>query len=96
MLELSPRAAAALESLREIEGIPEDHGTRLTGQPQPTGDLAVHLEFVESVPEDDQVVEHAGIQVHVDPQIAEPLSDVVMDVQQSEQGEAFVFVPQDA
>jgi Fe-S cluster assembly iron-binding protein IscA len=96
MLELSPRAAAALENLRETEGIPADHGIRLTGQPQPTGDLAVHLEFVESVPENDQLVEQSGTQVHIDPQIAEPLSDVVMDVQPSEQGAAFVFRPQDS
>lgn len=96
MLEVSENAAAALENIRQNRGIPEDHGTRLTGVQQPSGDLAVHLEFVESVPADDLVAEQAGTAVHIDPEISAPLEDVVMDVQQGEEGLAFVFRPQDA
>lgn len=96
MLQLSENAAAALQNLRQDQEIPEEHGTRLTGVQQPTGDLAVHLEFVETVPETDLVAEQAGTEVHIDPDISEPLSNVVMDVQQSEQGLAFVFRPQES
>ena len=94
MLKLSENAAAALESIRQNEGIPEAHGARLTGDQKPSGDLEVRLEFVEEVPEDDHVAEQAGTEVHVDPAIAEPLAAAVMDVQQSGEGLAFVFRPQ--
>lgn len=94
MLKVSENAAAALESIRQSEGIPQAHGTRLTADQQPTGDIAIRLEFVENVPEEDQVAEQAGTEVYVDPQIAEPLADTVMDVQDSGEGLAFVFRPQ--
>ncbi len=94
MLKLSENAAAALENIRRIEGIPESHGIRLTGGQQPTGDVEVRLEFVEAPPEDDQVTEQAGIEVYVDPEVADPLSDAVMDVQDTAEGLSFVFRPQ--
>lgn len=94
MLQLSDNAAAALESIRQNQEIPEDHGTRLTGEREPTGDLALRLEFVENAPGDHEVTEQAGTEVYVDPAIAEPLAEVVLDVQDSDEGLAFVFRPQ--
>lgn len=94
MLQLSESAAAALESIRQNEGIPEDHGTRLTADQQPTGEIAIRLEFVENVPEEDQVAEQAGTEVYVAPEIVEPLADTLMDVQDSDEGLVFVFRPQ--
>lgn len=91
MLQLSENAAAALESLRQSEGIPEDHEARLSADPQPTGELGIRLEFVESVAEEDEVAEQAGTEVYVAPEIAEPLADRVMDLQETEEGLAFVF-----
>ena len=91
MLKLSEKAAAALENIRQSQGIPEAHSTRLTADHQSTGDLALRLEFVEQIPEDDQVAERAGTEVYIDPEIAEPLGDTVMDVQDGDQGLAFVF-----
>jgi Fe-S cluster assembly iron-binding protein IscA len=90
-MELSENAAAALEQIRLAEEVPEEHGTRLTADEQASGDLAVRLEFVEHVPEDDQVAEKAGTEIYVDPKIAEPLAGAVMDVQPSEEGLTFVF-----
>ncbi len=66
-MELTENAAAALEHIRQSEEIPEEHGTRLTADEQPSGDLAVRLEFVEQVPEGDQVAEQAGTEIYVDP-----------------------------
>ena len=91
MLQLTESAAAALESIRRIEEIPDSHGTRLTGGPQPDGDLAVRLEFVEGPAEGDQVTAQGGTEVYVDPEVAEPLSEAVMDVRDDESGLAFVF-----
>jgi Fe-S cluster assembly iron-binding protein IscA len=94
IMELSENAAAALEQIRQAEEVPEDHGTRLTADEQTSGDLAVRLEFVEEIPEDDQVAEKAGTEIYVDSKIAEPLAETVMDVQNSETGLTFVFRPQ--
>ena len=90
-MELTENAAAALEHIRQSEEIPEGHGTRLTADEQPSGDLAVRLEFVEQVPEGDEVAEQAGTEIYLDPKIAEPLAETVMDVQGSDEGLAFVF-----
>jgi Fe-S cluster assembly iron-binding protein IscA len=94
VLQVTENAAAALESIRQMEGIPESHGTRLTGGPQPDGDIAVRLEFVESPVETDQVTKQGETEVYVDPEVAQPLAEAVMDVQDSEEGLAFVFRPQ--
>lgn len=96
MLRVSENAAAALESIRRIEGIPESHGTRLTGGQQPSGDVVVRLEFVETPEEADQVTEQAGTEVYVYPEVAGPLAEAVMDVQDSDDGLSFVFRPQGA
>lgn len=94
MLKLSDNAAAALEELRQAEGIPESHDARLTGGPQPDGEIAVRLEFVESRDDADQVTAQAGTEVLVDPLLAEPLSDVMLDVDDTGEERSFVFVPQ--
>lgn len=94
MLELTENAAAALESIREAEGIPESQSTRLTGGPQPSGDIAVRLEFVPDPQPADKVTTKGDTSVYLDPEVAEPLSEAVMDVQDSEEGLAFVFRPQ--
>lgn len=90
-MELSEKAAATLEQIRQIEEIPAEHDSRLTAEEQPGGDLAVRLEFVEQVPEGDQVAEKAGTEIYVDSKIAEPLAETVMDVEDSEKGITFVF-----
>lgn len=91
MLQLSENAAAALENIRESQGIAEDQGTRLTADEGQAGGLALRLEFVDEVPETDQVVEQAGTAVHLDPRVVEPLENTVMDVRDTEEGLAFVF-----
>lgn len=95
MLKLSENAAAALESVRRAEEIPEDHDTRLSTEPQPTGDIGVKLEFVETAGDEDAVAEEAGTKIYVAPEIVEPLADSVMDVQDTGEGLSFVFRPQE-
>ena len=94
MLKLSENAAAALENLKQAEGIPESHDPRLTGGEQPDGDIMVRLEFVDSRDDADEVAAQAGTEVLIDPQLAEPLADVVLDVEDSGEGLSFVFLPQ--
>lgn len=90
-MQLSENAAMALRAIRENEGIPEEHDTRLAADQQDSGDLAVRLEFVEETHEDDGMAEQAGTEVYLDPKLAQPLADTTMDVQQTEEGLAFVF-----
>lgn len=94
MLKLSDNAAAALENLRENQGIPESQNARLTGGEQADGDIVVRLEFVDDKGESDQVAEQAGTEILIDPGLAEPLADVVLDVEDTGDGLAFVFLPQ--
>jgi Fe-S cluster assembly iron-binding protein IscA len=91
MMELSENAAAALENLRESQGVPEDRGTRITAEQAQEGGLALRLEFVEEIPESDQVIEQSGTEVHLDEKVVGPLENVVMDVRDTDEGLAFVF-----
>lgn len=91
MLKLSENAAAALENIRESQGIPEDQDTRLTADEGQTGGLALRLEFVEDVPETDEMVEQAGTEIHLDARVVKPLENTVMDVRDTDEGLAFVF-----
>ena len=90
-MELSENAAAALENIRESQGIPEESGARLTADRGPSGGLALRLEFVPGVSEADQVVEQSGTEIYLAPEVVEPLEDAVMDVRDSDEGLAFVF-----
>jgi Fe-S cluster assembly iron-binding protein IscA len=94
MLQLSENAAAALENLRESQGIPDGQETRLTAEASATGGLALRLEFVEDVPDTDETVEQAGTEIHLDQRVIEPLENTVMDVRDTEEGLAFVFKSQ--
>jgi Fe-S cluster assembly iron-binding protein IscA len=94
MLQLSENAAAALENLRESQGIPEGQETRLTAEPSDTGGLALRLEFVEEVPETDEAVVQAGTEIHLDQKVIQPLENTIMDVRDTDEGLAFVFKSQ--
>ena len=90
-MQLTQNAAAALESIRENEGVPEAHDTRLAAEQQESGDLAVRLEFVEETQDGDEMVEEAGTEVYLDSKLSQPLADSTMDIQQTDEGLAFVF-----
>lgn len=92
MLQMSEKAAVALETLRRSQEIPDSHDTRLSAARDPGGDLAIRLEFVEEAKDDDQVAEQAGTELFVDSGLAESLSNAVMDVEETEEGVmTFVF-----
>jgi Fe-S cluster assembly iron-binding protein IscA len=91
MMELSENAAAALENLRENQGVPDDRGTRITAEKAQEGGLALRLEFVEEIPDTDQLIEQSGTEVHLDEKVVGPLENVVMDVRDTDEGMAFVF-----
>lgn len=95
-MQLTENAAAALENLREAQGIPDGRENRLTAEQGPTGGLALRLEFVENVSDEDEIVEKAGTEIYLDPQVVSPLEDTMMDVEDTDEGLAFVFRNQEA
>jgi len=90
-VQLTENAAAALENLREAQGIPEGRENRLTAEQGPSGGLALRLEFVDDVSEEDEVVEKAGTEIYLDPMVVTPLEKTLMDVETTEEGLSFVF-----
>lgn len=92
-LELSETAAAALDTIRPNEAVPESHDTRLSAERQPPATSPLGSSC-RRVGEEDQVAEQSGTEVYVDPQIADELAASVMDVRDTDQGLAFVFRPQ--
>jgi iron-sulfur cluster assembly protein len=95
MMELSENAAAALENLRESQGVPDDHGVRITAEQGDQDGFALRLEFAEEIPDSDHTIEQSGTEIHLDEKVVEPLENVVMDVRDTEEGLAFVFRSQD-
>lgn len=95
MLRLSENAAAALENVRVAEGVPESYGVRLSGGQEPDGNIVINVAFVETPEDADQVTEQSGTEVYIAPEVADPLSTAMMDVQAADDGLQLVFRSQD-
>lgn len=94
MLQVSEAAAAVLEETRSAEELPETVGVRVFAQPDPAGEMQVSLTFAEGPQPEDQVTEQAGTQVFIAPEVAEPLSDGVLDLEHAADGPQLVIKPQ--
>jgi Fe-S cluster assembly iron-binding protein IscA len=86
MLQVTDTAAAVLREAREAQDLPDSFGVRISGQPTPTGEMTVALAFSEGPGDNDQVTEQEGTQVFVAPEVAEPLSEAVIDVEDTAEG----------
>lgn len=94
MLELSQSAADVLEQARQTQDIPEDYGVRIAAEPAPDGQASLTVGFAENPAEGDEVTEQAGTEVYIAEQVAGPLADSLIDVEQSEGGVQLVVKPQ--
>ena len=94
MLQVSDTAITALEAARNAQELPESFGVRVFGQRTDTGQMAVSLAFAEVPLEDDEVTEQDGTQLFIAPEVAEPLSDSVIDLEDTPQGPELVIKPQ--
>ena len=86
MLQVTDSAANVLREAREAQDLPDTFGVRVSAQPSPTGEMAVSLAFAEGPQEDDEVTGHQGTQVFVAPEVVEPLSEAVIDVEDTADG----------
>jgi Fe-S cluster assembly iron-binding protein IscA len=79
MLQLSRQAAVALQDARHQERIPEHFGLRVSGSSNDSRS-GIHLTFVEEPAQGDEVSEREGVKLFVAPDLAEPLANLVIDV----------------
>lgn len=95
MLQVTDSAVTALEQARAGQGVPEGHGVRIGTQADPNGQPAIALGFVETPMEGDTLVEDASTKVFVAPELVEPLSEMVVDVEDTPEGAQLAIRPQE-
>lgn len=96
MLQLSPTAAEALNQARDEQDVPEDYGVRVSAQAGPDGQTGLAVGFAEGPVEGDEVTEQAGTQVFIAAEVAEPLAESVIDMEETERGAQLVVKPKEA
>lgn len=94
MLTLTPAATAAVTTLLENPGLPENAGLRLHQATDPTGRPAIGIDIVEAPEPDDEHVPTGDSELFVAPEVSEALSDLVLDAEIDQQNVAFTLRPQ--
>jgi Fe-S cluster assembly iron-binding protein IscA len=94
VLQVTESAARVVEETRSAGEVPDTYGLRVFAQADDTGQPALALAFAEEPGEDDQVIEQGGTEIYVAPELAEPLQDSVLDVQDTPEGPQFTVGPQ--
>ncbi len=97
MLKITDAAVAALEEARAAQEVPEDHGVRVSAQPDPNdaANTVLALGFIEEPAEGDQVTDQAGTEIYIAPEVAEPLAGTVLDIEQTPEGAQLILKPQE-
>lgn len=91
MFQVTHAAAGQLVEARRQRGLPDNAGIRLSGDPRPDG-LALGLAFAELPAEDDQVMEQDGLKVFVGAELAEPLSSMALDLEDTPDGPRLALI----
>jgi len=97
MLKITDAAVAALEEARAAQQVPDDHGVRVSAQPDPEDaeNTVLALGFIEAPAEGDQVTDQAGTDIYIAPEVAEPLAGTVLDIEQTPEGAQLILKPQE-
>jgi iron-sulfur cluster assembly protein len=93
VLVLTQDAAMVIRSLVESSDV-EEGGLRITARPITEEQAALEIQLAEEPDTLDEVVEQEGAQVFLEPQVAEALSDKVLDAAVEEEGVRFTIVEQ--
>lgn len=83
------------EARQAQEEVPDDAGVRIYAQRDEQGEIGIALAFAEEPEADDQVTETNGTSVYIAPELAEPLSDSILDVRDDGEGRELVITNQD-
>jgi Fe-S cluster assembly iron-binding protein IscA len=84
MVRVSNTAVALFEETRRNQGIPESYGVRIFGEENQQGGVDIRLKFTDDPGLADQHVEEHGTQFFVAPEVAAPLEDSVIDVDEQD------------
>lgn len=95
VLQVTSAAMSTFEQARQGQDVPEDAGVRIYAQRDEQGEIGIALAFAAEPEADDQVTETDGTDVYIAPELAQPLSDSVLDVREAEQGHELVITNQD-
>lgn len=95
VLQVTDAAIDVLEAARSAQELPDSYGVRVFAEAGADGQASVALAFAEEPAEGDHVSEQGGTEIYVAPELAEPLADVALDVERTEEGPQFAFVPRD-
>ena len=80
MLQCTPTAVMTLRQLGLQEGVPADHGVRVSASTTSDGQPALAISFAEHPIEGDQVDEQHGMRVFVAGEVAERLAAFELDL----------------
>jgi len=95
VLQVSSPAVSVLKDARSAQEVPEHFGVRVFAQPDETGQAALALAFTEEPVDGDLVTEQDGTDIYVAPELAEPLAESVLDVEDTPEGPQLTLVQQD-
>jgi Fe-S cluster assembly iron-binding protein IscA len=93
MLQVTDSAISVLQEARAAQELPESVGVRVFAQTGNDGQAALAVAFAEAPMEGDQVTEQGGTEIYVAPEVAEPLADSMLDVQDTVEGPQLALVP---
>ena len=95
MLQVSDAAVDVLEEARSAQEVPDSFGVRVFAQADESGQAALALAFAEEPAEGDEITEQSGTEIYVAPELAEPLSESKLDVEDTPEGAQLTIVPQE-
>jgi len=95
MLEMTPRAATLLSDLRRESEIPNEAGVRVYSEKNEEGQPTVAIAFAADPMPGDEIAETDGIRLFVSREVAEPLSEAVIDVTGDDGASQLVFRPRE-
>ena len=85
MLTITPTATTVLTEARTDKGAPDDFGVRFyTTQTDDSDRARLAFKFVASPGEGDTVLDEAGIQAYVGPEVEQLIGDVTIDAHQKD------------
>jgi len=93
MLQITQEATGVVQEMRAQRGIPDDYGLRVYSDNTDDGQQAIRLGFADEPFEGDQVTEAEAARVFVSPDLADALSDIVIDVDQAGEETRLVLRP---
>jgi Fe-S cluster assembly iron-binding protein IscA len=94
MLQVTDSAVIVLEEARAAQEVPDSFGLRVFTQAGNDGHATLALAFVQEPAEGDQVAEQGDTEIYVASELAEPLAEHMLDVEDTPEGPQLALVPQ--